>query len=276
MSERPRLLVTHREGVTELRLNRPEVRNAVDDALRDALIDAVDSAAASAETRVLILTGEGSAFCAGGDVSGMRERLRRPPGQAALAGWRRLRHSERLMTSLHDLDKITIAAVNGPAAGFGMDLALACDFIVAADSAFFAMSYVLRGLVPDGGGMYFLPRRVGLARAKELTFSGRRVPAEEALRIGLADRVVPAGELDRAVADWAGELAKSPPTAVALAKSILNRSFELSARDAFALSAEATAICYTSDDHLKLVEEFLDKAPKAAPRREAKRRPKAR
>src|SRR5690242_20134760 len=103
----------------------------------------------------------------------MRERLRRPAGEVAAAGLRRLRPSQRLILDLHELDKITIAAVNGPAAGYGMDLALACDFIIAAEPAFFAMSYIQRGLVPDGGGAYFLPRRVGLARAKELILTGR-------------------------------------------------------------------------------------------------------
>jgi enoyl-CoA hydratase/carnithine racemase len=242
--------------VVELRLDRPEVRNAVDDELRDLLTAALERLDADESVRAVILTGEGTAFSAGGDVSAMRRRLETPPGQVAQRGWRRIRQTERLAMALHDLGKVTIAAVNGPAAGFGMDLALACDFVLAADRAVFAMSYVLRGLVPDGGGLYHLPRRVGLARAKELIFSGRRVDAGEALALGIADRVVPAAELSEAAWAWARELAAGPATAIALSKAILNRSFELTPRDVFALSAEAMALCYTTEDHQQSVADF--------------------
>jgi enoyl-CoA hydratase/carnithine racemase len=249
--------VTRRDAVVEVRLSRPRVRNAVDDALRDHLIAAFSAIADDATVRAVILTGEGSAFCAGGDVSAMKERLAVPPGRLAMESWRRIRHTERLSTVVHDLDKVTIAAVNGPAAGFGMDLALCCDFILAADSAAFAMSYVLRGLVPDGGGLYYLPRRVGLTRAKELIFSGRRVGAEEALALGIADRLVHAASLEETAWAWAAELAKGPGPALALSKAILNRTFELGPRDVFALSAEAMALCYTSEEHQESVAEFL-------------------
>src|SRR5438876_8646585 len=124
----------------------------------------------------------------------MQERLQASPGQLGGSGWLRQRRLHGMIGALHALEKPTIAAVNGPAAGLGMDLALCCDFIVAAEQAFFTMSYVQRGLIPDGGGLYFLPRRVGLARAKELIFSARRVQADEALRIGMADRVVAADQ----------------------------------------------------------------------------------
>jgi enoyl-CoA hydratase/carnithine racemase len=254
----PRLLVSSDGAVATLRLNRPRVRNAIDDALRDDLIEAIGKIGADDAIRVVVITGQGSAFCAGGDISAMRERLNTSPGRVAANGWRRIRSTERLINVLHDCDKVTIAAVNGPASGFGMDLALCCDFIIASESAFFAMSYILRGLVPDGGGMYFLPRRVGLARAKDLIFTGRRVEANEALAIGIADRVVPVNDLDSAAAAWAAEFAKSSPTAVSLAKSIVNRTFELDAKDVFALSAEAMALCYTTDEHRDSVAEFLD------------------
>ena len=258
MSAAPRLVITTHGAIAELRLNRPEVRNAIDDALRGDLLRAIDELAASDEIRVVVLTGEGTAFCAGGDISGMRDRLRRPPTEVAGAGWRRLGPSQRLVIALHQLHQVTIAAVNGPASGYGVDLALACDFVVAAESAFFAMSYIQRGLVPDGGGMYFLPRRVGLARAKELILTGRRIDSAEALSLGLADRLVPAADLTSEVSRWAEELAKAPPVAAGLAKSILNRSLDLTAEDVMALSAQATAMCYTTSDHLRLVESFLE------------------
>src|SRR5258708_14212190 len=122
---------------------------------------------------------------------------------------------------LHAREKPTIAAVNGAAGGLGMDLALCCDFIVASEKAFFTMSYVQRGLIPDGGGLYFLPRRVGLPRAKDLIFSARRVQADEALAIGLADRVVPAEVLVEASTTWPAALASGNTTALALSKAIL-------------------------------------------------------
>lgn len=259
MSSNQRLVVKSSGPVAEVRLNRPEVRNAVDDGLRDDLAQALRELAANEVVRVVVITGEGSAFCAGGDVSGMRNRLKKPAGDIAGSGLRRLRPSQQLILDLHGLHQVTVAAVNGPAAGYGVDLALACDFVIAADSAFFAMSYIQRGLVPDGGGMYFLPRRVGLARAKELILTGRRVGAEEALSMGLADRVVPREQISQAALAWAAELAEAPSVAASLAKSILNRSLDASADEVFALSAQATALCYTTDEHLRLVESFLEK-----------------
>ncbi len=142
-----------------------------------------------------------------------------------------------------------------------MDLALCCDFIVASEQAFFTMSYVQRGLIPDGGGLYFLPRRVGLPRAKELIFSARRVHADEALRIGLADRMVPADSLVATAIDWAAELGAGGGTALALSKAILDQTFELTADQAFALGAQAQAICYTSDEHHEAVQAFLNRRP---------------
>jgi enoyl-CoA hydratase/carnithine racemase len=121
------------------------------------------------------------------------------------------------------------------------------------------MSYVARGLIPDGGGLYFLPRRVGLPRAKELIFSARRVMADEALTIGLADRVVAADELVPTAAGWAAELGNSAGTALALSKSILDQTFELSSQQAFALGAQAQAICYTTDEHHEAVAAFLNR-----------------
>jgi enoyl-CoA hydratase/carnithine racemase len=251
--------LTIRGAVAVLSLNRPRVRNAINDAMRTALVSALDRVAGDDAIRALVLTGNGSAFCAGGDIAGMRERLDAPPGDVAFNGWRRQRRTHGIVAALHGLSKPTIAAVNGPAAGLGCDLALCCDFILASDQASFVMSFILRGLVPDGGGMYFLPRRVGLSRAKDLIFTGRKVEAEEALRMGLADRVTAASSLLSDAEQWAAELGRAPSAALALSKSILDRSFELSEEQVFALGREAQAICYTSTDHRAAVAAFLDK-----------------
>jgi enoyl-CoA hydratase/carnithine racemase len=254
-----RVELTIENGVAVAALNRPEVRNAIDEPTRTALGEILERVAGDDGIRALVLTGKGKAFCAGGDISAMQQRLGQPAGTLGGQGWLRQRRLHGMIGALHSLEKPTIAAVNGAAAGLGMDMALCCDFIVASEQAFFTMSYVQRGLIPDGGGLYFLPRRVGLPRAKELIFSARRVMADEALQIGLADRVVPAETLLLAATDWAVELGSGNRTALALSKSILDQTFELTADQAFALGAQAQAICYTTDEHQQSVAAFLNR-----------------
>jgi enoyl-CoA hydratase/carnithine racemase len=247
------------DGVAVATLSRPEVRNAIDEQTRAELVAILEQVAADDGIRALVLTGSGTAFCAGGDISAMQQRLGEPAGTLGGKGWLRQRRLHGMIGSLHALEKPTIAAVNGAAAGLGMDLALCCDFIVASEQAMFVMSYVQRGLIPDGGGLYFLPRRVGLPKAKELIFSARRVLADEALQIGIADRVVPAESLVSNAVQWASELGSGNRTALALSKAILDQAFELTADQAFALGAQAQAICYTTDEHHNSVAAFLNR-----------------
>lgn len=256
----PRIEVSIADTVAIIAFNRPELRNAIDDAMRAEFHAALDRVANDDAVRAVVLTGRGSAFCAGGDIAGMQKRLEAPPGDVAFTGWRRQRRLHHGIGLLHGLPKPTVAAVNGPAAGLGCDLALCCDFIIASEAASFAMSFILRGLVPDGGGLYFLPRRVGLARAKELIFSGRRVDAPEALAIGLADRLTSADRLLAEAQTWAAELGRGSGTALALGKAILDQSFELTEEQVLALSREAQAICYTTTEHRDAVAAFLSKS----------------
>lgn len=251
--------ITLQDGVATLALNRPDKLNAMNDALRAEFIAAMEWAEGEPDVRALILTGRGRAFCAGGDIAGMKRRLEAPPGQVAMNGWRRQQRVHRSVTLLHGLPVPTIAAVNGPAAGLGADMALACDFVVAADTATFAMSYVLRGLIPDGGAMYFLPRRVGLARAKELIFSGRRVEAAEALELGMIERVVPADALMEEAAAMAKSMTAGSASSVALAKAIMNASFETPLEQVFAQGSQAQAMSYTTEEHRESVAAFLAK-----------------
>jgi enoyl-CoA hydratase/carnithine racemase len=257
MGEPRRVELSITDGVAVATLNRPDVRNAVDDGTRAEMEEILERVASDKDIRSFVLTGNGTAFCAGGDISAMQERLGAPAGQVGGGGWLRPRRLHGMISALHSLEKPTIAAVNGAAAGLGCDLALCCDFIVASHQAFFTMSYVQRGLIPDGGGLYFLPRRVGLPRAKELIFSARRVQAEEALKIGIADRLVPHEDLLMAATQWAAELGGGNSTALALSKAILDQTFELTADQAFALGAQAQAICYTTDEHHQAVAAFL-------------------
>jgi enoyl-CoA hydratase/carnithine racemase len=247
------------DGIAVLTLNRPEKRNAISDAMRTELIDALERVSGDPAVRALVLTGSGKGFCAGGDVAGMQRRMDAPPGEVGFNGWTRQQRVHHSVALLHDMPKPTIAAVNGGANGLGADLAMACDFVLAAESASFAWSYINRGLIPDGGGMYFLPRRTGLSKAKELIFTGRKVEAAEALRLGIADRLSAADTLLADARAWATELSHGSPTALALGKTILNQTFEMSAGQVFAQGSQAQGICYTSSEHRDAVLAFLNK-----------------
>jgi enoyl-CoA hydratase/carnithine racemase len=255
----PLVELTIADAVATIALNRPDVRNAIDDNLRAELFAVLDRVGNDDAVRAVIITGKGKAFCAGGDIAGMQQRLSAPAGEVAFTGWQRQKRLHQGTSMLHNLSKPTIAAVNGAAAGLGCDLALCCDFIIASDQAFFAMSFIERGLVPDGGGLYLLPRRVGLARAKDLIFTGRRVKPEEALQIGLIDRLTSADNLLSDAQAWAVELTHGSSVALALSKAILDRTFELGEEEALALGREAQAICYTTSEHRDSVAAFLSK-----------------
>jgi enoyl-CoA hydratase/carnithine racemase len=199
----------------------------------------------------------------------MEKRMQAPVGEIGFSGWRRQQRVHHAQALLHTMPKPTIAAVNGAAAGLGADTALACDFIIASELASFTWSYVHRGLIPDGGGMYFLPRRVGLPKAKELIFSGRKVDIEEALALGIVDRRTNAGTLVADAQAWAREFCTGSATAVALGKTILNQSFELTADQVFAQGSQAQGICYTSDEHRESVKAFLAKSTSSSASRPA-------
>jgi enoyl-CoA hydratase/carnithine racemase len=247
------------DGIAIVTLNRPEVRNAINDALRNELVEALERVAGDEAVRAMVLTGKGKSFCSGGDISGMKERLKAPAGRVAFNGWQRQGQTHKSVALLHGMPKPVIAAVNGAAAGLGCDMALACDFIIVSEDATFTMSFVKRGLVSDGGGMYFLPRRVGLPRAKELIFTGRSVDAAEAVAIGLADRSA-AATLVREAAAWARELSQGSSASIALSKAILDRTFETTEEQVFALGRQAQGICYTTAEHQDAVTAFLDKS----------------
>ncbi len=247
------------QGIATLTLNRPDKRNAFSDAMRSEFIQALEHVSADKAIRALVLTGAGKGFCAGGDISGMQKRLSAPAGEVGFNGWHRQQRVHYTQSLLHTCPKPVIAAVNGAASGLGADTALACDFIIASEWASFTWSYIHRGIVPDGGGMYFLPRRVGLSRAKQLIFSGRKVDVQEALALGIVDRQVPAEQLLAAAQEWAAELSQASPTALALTKTILNQSLELSSHQVFAQGSQAQGICYTSAEHRASVEAFLAK-----------------
>ena len=246
------------DGIATIFLNRPDKRNAITDTMRAELVEVLRHVGSDDSVRAVVLSGRGKGFCAGGDITGMQARLDAPVTEAGFRGWRRQQGVHHAVSLLHNMPKPTIAAVNGAAAGLGADMAMSCDFVIASSEyASFAWSYIARGLVPDGGGLYFLPRRVGLPLAKDLIFSGRTVRAEEAERIGLVDRVSAAATLLDDAATWARELSTGSATAIALGKTILNQSFELTAQQVMAQGSQAQGICYTSSEHRASVAAFL-------------------
>jgi enoyl-CoA hydratase/carnithine racemase len=248
------------QGIATLTLNRPDKRNAMSDGMRTEFIHALERITADKAIKALVLTGAGKGFCAGGDISGMKQRMNAPAGDVGFNGWHRQQRVHHAQSLLHTCPKPVIAAVNGAASGLGADTALACDFIMASEWASFTWSYIQRGIIPDGGGMYFLPRRVGLSMAKQLIFSGRKVEVDEALSLGIVDRQVGADVLLEQAQAWAAELSQASSTALALSKTILNQSFELTSHDVFAQGSQAQGICYTSSEHRAAVEAFLAKS----------------
>ena len=197
------------DGVGWIRLNRPRQRNAIDARLRAALLAAVKQAARDETARVLVVTGEGPAFCAGADINEFTdfEGLGGLPDEYGT-----------LLTTLRAMPKPTIASIRGAAAGIGVGLALCCDLRLATPDAFFRVAFVDIGLTVDGGATWLLPRVIGSARTLELCYTGRRLAAEEAERWGLVNRVVPTDQLDTAVAELAGKLARGPRAALGAMK----------------------------------------------------------
>ena len=259
-AKQPEVLFAVEDNIGILTLNRPEKMNAFSDAMRAQYLDLLNQITYDRNVRALVVTGAGKGFCAGGDINGMKQRMNAPVGEMGFNGWTRQQYVGSTVSALMNMPKPTIAAVNGPAMGLGADLALSCDFVMAADSALFAWSYILRGIIPDGGGMYFLPRRVSLAKAKELLFTGKKVPATEALDLGIADRLVPHQDLLTQAVSWAKELSVGSEAAIALTKGIINRTYESQAEQIFSQGSLAQGLCYTTQDHHDAVASFLERS----------------
>ncbi|NEC20719.1 enoyl-CoA hydratase/isomerase family protein [Streptomyces parvus] len=244
-------------GVSWITLNRPEAMNAVTWDQRERIIALLTDASADPAVRAVVLTATGRGFCAGADLRGAPAQAReRVPGDVS----RTIRlGAQRLIAAVLDCEKPVIAAVNGTAAGIGAHLAFACDLVLAADTAKFIEVFVRRGLVPDGGGAYLLPRLVGPQRAKELMFFGDALSAADAERMGLVNRTVPEGELAALAAAWAGRLAAGPTRAVVLTKQLVNASLDGDRAAAFAAEAAAQEINMTTRDAAEGVAAFVDR-----------------
>jgi 2-(1,2-epoxy-1,2-dihydrophenyl)acetyl-CoA isomerase len=249
------------DGIRRIRLNRPEAANALRPVDRDRLIELVSEADEDHAIRVVVIAANGRHFCSGADVTGIA-RSNSGDAKRATDSMRKIMNgAQRLVAAVLDCGKPVIAVVNGAAAGIGAHLALAADLVVAAEDASFVEVFVRRGLVIDGGGAYLLPRRMGMQKAKELAFFGDKLPAAEALALGLVNRVVPAAELDAAADEFACRLAAGPTTAISLTKRLLNASPDGDRAAAFLAEAMAQEIQSTAEDSREGVRSFMERRP---------------
>ncbi|MEU6224807.1 enoyl-CoA hydratase-related protein [Streptomyces sp. NPDC047042] len=244
--------------VSWITLNRPEALNAITPDQRERLIQLFSDASADPAVRAVVLTGTGRGFCTGADLRGGGQNTAGERVAGDVARVIRL-GAQRLIGAVLDCEKPVVAAVNGTAAGLGAHLALACDLVLAAESARFIEVFVRRALVPDGGGAYLLPRLIGPQRAKELMFFGDALTAPDAERMGLANRVVPDADLHKTAREWAERLAAGPTRTLALTKQLVNASLDSDRTTAFAAEATAQEINMTTADAREGVASFVER-----------------
>jgi 2-(1,2-epoxy-1,2-dihydrophenyl)acetyl-CoA isomerase len=255
------ILHTDADGIRRITLNRPEAANALRPVDRDRLIELLNEADEDHAIRVVVIAANGRHFCSGADVTGIA-RAKSGDDKRATDSMRKIMNgAQRLVAAVLDCGKPVIAVVNGAAAGIGAHLALAADLVVAAEDASFVEVFVRRGLVVDGGGAYLLPRRIGMQKAKELAFFGDKLPAAEALALGMVNRVVPATELGAAADEFARRLAAGPTTAISLTKRLLNASPDGDRAAAFLAEAMAQEIQSTAEDSREGVRSFMERRP---------------
>ena len=249
-----KLLVTLDGGIKRVTINRPERRNSVDSETVEMLHDEIRRSAED-ESKVIILTGAGEAFCAGADLQATGGHdIRKIDVTASLRS-----HTNPTIVAMRALPKPIIARVHGPAVGVGCNYALASDIIIASDQAKFGQVFVKIGLMPDGGSTYFLPRTVGYHKAFELMATGDVISAQDALALGIINRVVPADELDEAVDQMAARLAAAPAVAIAKIKQGLNHGERSDLASALDFEAVNQADCFRSEDFLEGVTAFIEK-----------------
>jgi 2-(1,2-epoxy-1,2-dihydrophenyl)acetyl-CoA isomerase len=244
--------ITHDDGIATVCLDRADKLNALSMEMYHELADAFTALNNDDSVRVVLLTGAGRAFCAGGDVGSMAS-------FDVVSGRKRSKGHHRMILALHHLEKPVIAAVRGPAAGIGASLALACDLIVASETAYLLMAFKNVGIPPDGGAIYFLTQHLGLARAKEIVYSARKLPAAEAKDMGLISKVVPDDQLEAASLALAREIASSATYALTLAKRMFQYMYVPTLEQL--LEMEVLAICGArmTHDHVEGVTAFKEK-----------------
>lgn len=244
-------------GVRTITMNRPDVLNAFNDELLKGLRSAVRAAEKDKSVRCVVITGAGRAFCSGQDLGDVRKRYE---GNEAIEFGQHLRELYNpLILKIRTIEKPVIASVNGVAAGAGCSLALACDIRVAAESASFIQAFINVGLIPDSAATLMLPRLIGISRAMEMACTGKKVGAEEALRLGLVNQVVPSGELATATRTLAEKLAGLPTRAIGLTKRAINKGWNADLETQLEYEAMLQATAGQTFDHREGVMAFLEK-----------------
>ena len=266
MTDRPLdELVLHRveDGVAWVVLNRPEAANAITADQRERIVSLLAEASADLGVRAVVLTSQGKGFCTGADLRSPPSTRPAPEGApdrpAGTVARMIADGAQRLVAAVLDCEKPVIAAVGGTAAGLGAHLAFACDLVLAAEDATFIEVFVRRGIVPDGGGAWLLPRLIGTQKAKELMFFGDSISASEAAALGLVNKVVPAGELHDTAKQWAARLATGPTVAIGLTKRLVNRSLDGDRATAFHEEAMAQEVAMQSTDAQEGVRAFVER-----------------
>ena len=265
MSEFIRLEIENYIAVATL--NSPATRNTLgSDAHFSAIEVLCQRLQKDRNIRALVLTGAGKAFCAGGDIKHMLERSRDPQAEPVAERYAYKEGFHRIPLALYELEVPTIAAVNGPAYGAGLDLALMCDIRIASDQAIFAESFVKLGIIPGDGGAWLLQKIVGPSKAAEMTFTGDPVDAAEALRCGLVSRIVPAADLLAQSKVMAGKIAANPVHAVRMAKRLMREAQHVRLDQHLQLAGAFQALAHHTDDHRQLVETAVDRLSKRSVR----------
>jgi 2-(1,2-epoxy-1,2-dihydrophenyl)acetyl-CoA isomerase len=249
------LIVERRGGVVTVTMNRPERKNAANAVMLTELPAIFEEIEGNAADRVMVLTGAGGAFCSGADLGDPNG----PASDTSRSPLARMRRLGDVALALHRLTKPTIAKVDGHAVGAGLSLALGCDLVVCSDRAKLSMIFSRRGLSLDNGASYLLPRLVGMARAKEIALFGGMWSGEEALAIGLVNRVIPLAELDAFVDDWATTLAAGPPLALSMTKTLLHGSTHASMEEAVENEARCQSVNFASEDTNEALAAFTEK-----------------
>ena len=243
------------QRVALVTLNRPEARNALTLEMKEALRALIPALGDDPEVGCVLLTGAGGGFSAGGDTKVMAQG---PPTDRELRV-RMLRREHEIPAAIHRLAKPVIAALPGPAAGAGFALALSCDLRIFAESAFVTAAYARLGLSGDYGASWFLTRLVGTAKAREMMFTSARLDARECLELGIANRVVPDAEFERASFAWASEIAAGPPVALRYMKENLNRALSADLQSCLDMEAERMVAGAFTEDYVEAVKAFTEK-----------------
>jgi 2-(1,2-epoxy-1,2-dihydrophenyl)acetyl-CoA isomerase len=255
------LLLTRTGATATLTLNRPESLNALDVAMIDALVEQTAILAKDASVRCVIVNGAGKHFMAGGDIRMFASELSSAPEERRTHLMGIIARVHAAIESIHRMPQPVIASVHGAVAGFGLSLLAACDLAIAADDAYFTSAYRHIGLTPDGGSTWTLPRLVGLRRAMEMVLLAQRFDAAEALRIGLVNRVVDAGQLSASTAAIAEAIASGPALAMANGKRLINQSSTRSLSEQLAAEATSFSACAATGDFAEGIRAFLEKRP---------------